>query len=172
MKNKQIKLDLGCGNHLVKGFTGVDISNKTQAKIICDLEKYPWPWEDNSVDEMYCGHFVEHITDLFKFMDEAYRVLKKGSLFTVLGPYYTSVRAWQDPTHKRALSEPMFCYFNKAWRKLNELEHYPTKTNFDLIKIEHFTGDEWNGKSQEAMQYAAMHYWNVITDIKVTLKKI
>lgn len=42
---------------------------------------------------------------------------------TILAPYYTSMRCWQDPTHTRAISEASFLYFNKDWRVQNKLDH-------------------------------------------------
>jgi len=40
---------------------------------------------------------------------------------TFVCPYYSSIRAWQDPTHKRAISEATFLYFDKDWKKPKNL---------------------------------------------------
>lgn len=180
-KGKRLKIDLACGNNLQKGFIGVDITKKdTQAKIEWDLLKFPWEFaKDNSVDYLWCSHFLEHIPHgngyqdpLWQFMDEAYRILKVGGMMQILCPYYTSVRAFQDPTHLRFISEPMFLYFNQAWRKLNKLEHYPVRCNFEVAKIDHSVNQGYVGRAQEAVQQMATMNWNVVDDILVTLKKI
>jgi len=56
----QVKLDLGCGQHPKEGFDGVDLY-ATQAKHRVDLFKFPWPFADESVDEIHCSHFMEHV---------------------------------------------------------------------------------------------------------------
>ena len=68
-----IRLDFGCGQHCKKGFEGVDISLKLPIKYQINLLKFPLPWEDSIVDEIWCSHFIEHIparevqlTDLYK----------------------------------------------------------------------------------------------------------
>jgi hypothetical protein len=55
-----IKLDLGCGQNPKDGFEGVDIRGG-KAKHVVDLFKFPWGFADNSVDEIHCSHFMEHI---------------------------------------------------------------------------------------------------------------
>ncbi len=55
-----VKLDFGCGNTPKDGFEGVDLHGD-KAKHRVDLFKFPFPWGDNSVDEIWCSHFVEHI---------------------------------------------------------------------------------------------------------------
>lgn len=181
MKKKLLKYDLACGNNKQEGFTGVDIIKKgTQADIEFDLNEYPWTFaKDNSVDEVYCSHYIEHIPHInshddgmFHFFDELYRILKPGALAKFVIPYYANVRAFQDPTHHRFISETSFLYFSKAWRKNNHLEHYPVSCNFNIETIDHAVTDELKGKSQEATMYAFTHYWNIVNDIRVTIKKI
>ena len=38
--------------------------------------------------------------------------------------------------------------------------------------MNHALSEEFNGRAQEAVQYAAVHNWNVVNDIIVVLKKI
>lgn len=175
-----IKLDLGCGQNPTLGFKGVDLWSG--ADIVHDLTVFPYPFADNSVDEIVCNHFVEHIDgDTFiKFMDECYRILKPSNttihnsptsgIMRICSPYYTSIRCWQDPTHKQAISEAKFLYFNKGWRDQNKLDHYPIKSDFDYSFGFNFN-PPWHTKSDEVKQFAVTHYVNVISDINVVLAK-
>lgn len=174
--------DLGCGSNLQKGLIGVDITKKgTQASIEWDLfHKFPWEFaKDNSADQVFASHVVEHIPHgdgyydpFYQFMDECYRILKKGGIAIFVTPYYTSMRAFQDPTHMRFIGEASYLYTNKKWRTINKLTHYPIKANFEVVNINHAVSPEFEGRAQEAVQYAATHSWNVVNDIIVTLKKI
>jgi SAM-dependent methyltransferase len=170
-----LNVDLACGDRKGEGFVGVDIVDIPSVDIVCDLDEYHWPFEDNSVDKVMCSHFIEHTRDLIKFMNELHRILKPGGKALLAAPYYASVRAWQDPTHVRAISYNTFLYYNKDWMKENKLEHYGITADF---KIEHklIIGDKfapvWKDLTEEARQYAMDHLMNVIDDIHVTLTKI
>jgi SAM-dependent methyltransferase len=169
-----LKLDLACGNRKQPGFTGVDFVKTTDTDIVHDLNKYPYPFAAESVDEISCQHFIEHVDDIVKFMDECWRILKPEAKMVVVAPYYANMRAWQDPTHKRAISESSFLYFNRQWRidtKLNESYPYSTmKCDFDFTYGYNISND-WVNRSQEARDFAIKHYINVVNDVVVTLTK-
>jgi SAM-dependent methyltransferase len=169
-KSEVLKVDLACGQSKQEGFVGVDIVKLPGVDIVHNLEVYPWPFEDNSVDEVFCSHYVEHTPCLMKFMNELHRIMKIGAKCTVLAPYYTSMRCWQDPTHLRAISEASFLYYNKQWRVENKLDHYPITCDFDF-SYGYVISQEWATRNEEARLFAIKHYWNVVSDIQVTLVK-
>lgn len=169
-KVKELKLDLGCGANKRDGFHGVDLVKLKGVDTQCDLFRMPWPWRSGSVDELHCSHFIEHVPDLIGFMDECWRVLKPGGQMTVIAPYYTSIRCWQDPTHRNAISEATFLYFNQGWLKGNGLEHYGIKADFDFTYGYALDPDIAN-RNDEARAFAIKHYWNAVQDIQVTLTK-
>jgi predicted SAM-dependent methyltransferase len=184
MKSKSKKnpkwLNLACGNWPIEGFTGVDFIMKgTKADIEVDLLKFPWPFKDNSIERVYCSHFVEHIPHgdgyhdpFFDFFNELNRICKKGAEIIIRVPYYTSMRAFQDPSHNRFIPEMTFMYFDREWRKINKLLYYPINCDFKTVKIDHATGEnKMTGKGPEAIQHAVMSYWNTVDDMIVTMKK-
>lgn len=167
---KPVRIDLACGQRKEPGFIGLDKFAGPDVDIVHDIETYPWPFEDNSVDEVICRHYVEHVKDLMAFMNELYRVMKTGAKAAIVAPYYSSIRAWQDPTHVRAISEVSFLYYNKEWREINLLNHYPITADFDFVYGYNWD-PAWAKRAEEAKQFAAKHYINVINDILVTLTK-
>ncbi len=169
-ESKLIKYNLACGQNKIEGYINVDIIKTDQTDIIMDLEKYPWDITEDSVDEIYCSHYIEHTSDIIKFMNEIYRIMKKGSKATIIAPYYTSIRAWQDPTHKNAISEMTFLYYNKGWREQNKLTHYPIKADFDFT-YGYVMYPDFISRIEEYRTFAMRHYWNVISDIQITLTK-
>jgi predicted SAM-dependent methyltransferase len=169
----ELRLDLACGQSKTEGFFGLDIypgDGTDPNRAMVDLEQFPWPVESNSAEEIVCNHYVEHTPDLMKFMNEVYRILKPGGKIKVVCPYYNSVRCWQDPTHKRAISEASFLYFNKQWRDTNKLDHYPINCDFDYT-YGYDMNVTWANRSDEARTFAVTHYMNVINDIHVVLTK-
>lgn len=185
-----LKLSLACGDNKPEGFLGVDIAPTASADFVQDLFQFPWSqFADNSVDEIECSHFVEHIPHgdgyndpFFQFFDEIYRILKPAEFdpnnpnipikgfMNIVCPYYSSMRCWQDPTHQRAISEASFLYVNKQWRIDNKLDHYPVSCDFDF-SYGYVLVPEWQTRSQEAQAFAMKHYINVISDIQVQLVK-
>ena len=166
----QVKLDLACGQNKTEGYFGVDIAPGEKVDAVVDLEKYPWPIRTNSAEEIVCNHYLEHVTDLMAFMNEVYRILKPGGKITIVSPYYTSMRCWQDPTHKHAISEATFLYYNKGWRDTNKLDHYPIDCDFDYT-YGYVVAPEWANRSDEARSFAIKYYWNVVSDIQAVLTK-
>ena len=165
-----MKLDVACGQNKREGFKGVDIAPGPGVDYVWDLEQYPWkPFADNTVSEIHCSHYIEHTKDFFKFIDEIHRICEDGAKVTFLAPYYSSIRAWQDPTHTRAISEATFLYVQKEWRKVNRLDHYPVKCDFKDIKMSLFFQPPWDKKTEEARRFAQQHYINVVSDILVEL---
>lgn len=171
MEEKVIKLDLACGKDKHDpSFIGVDVVKLEGVDVVHDLNSFPWPWEDSSVDEIFCKNYIEHIPDLISFMNECGRILKQGSKMILVAPYYSSIRAWQDPTHVRAISEASFLYYNQEWRIQNGLDHYPITCDFDYSFGYAFT-PEWGMRSEEARNFAIKHYINVVSDIQVCMTK-
>lgn len=185
-----LKLSLACGDNMPEGFKGVDIVKTPSTNYVVDLLSFPWkPFADNSVDEVECSNFVEHIPHgdsrhdpFFKFFDELYRILKPAEydpanpnipikgFARITCPYYSSMRAWQDPTHHRAISEASFLYLNKKWREDNKLSHYPVSCDFDFT-YGYSVVPEWQNRNEESRAFAMKHYINVISDIQVILIK-
>lgn len=168
-----MRLHIACGKNKQKGFKGVDSVPHEGVDIVLDLAKLPWePFKDNSIEEIYCAHYCERAPDLVRFMDELWRICQDGATIRILAPYYASIKAWQDPTNLRGISETTFSFFSKKWREANDALHYPIKANFDVVKVLTFMNDPWNAKSEEAKQFAQQHYMNIVSDIYVELKAI
>lgn len=58
----ELRLNLGCADRHIEGFTGVDITDGPEVDEIVDLEG-PWPWETSSVLEVRAHDVAEHIGD-------------------------------------------------------------------------------------------------------------
>lgn len=171
-----MKLNLACGKNKIPGWVNVDISPDVDPDEVIDLLKFPWggvlTWNDNSVEEIFCSHFVEHIGDeIIPFFDEAYRVLQPGGLFQIRCPYYTSIRAVQDPTHKRFISEAFFQYFSLQGRRNMAVDHYPIKSDFDVKEMRFHFPVGMEKLSEEDRKYLLEHAWNTAADIEVILQK-
>lgn len=117
-----LKLDLGCGSNKREGFFGVDQFKMPGVDLVLNLGQSPWPWDNDSVSEAHCSHFLEHLTQIERihFMNELYRVLIPGSQVIIITPHWASNRAYGDLTHQwPPVSEMFYYYLNEAWRLAN-----------------------------------------------------
>jgi hypothetical protein len=194
---KVVRLDLGCGQNpridpvTNEKFTGVDIWEG--ADIPFDLFTFPWPWENDSVDEIFSSHFFEHVPQnlRFPFMDEVWRILKpckcekecprlpnsssfcleQGGKASFITPYYSSMRSIQDPTHMwPPICENTYLYFNKIWREVNKLDHYKVSCDFDF-GYGYIFDPETMTKYGATQSFWVKHYMNSVSDLQVTLAK-
>ena len=55
-----VKLNLGCGGSRVEGYINVDLYSEAR-DLQCDLSKFPYPFKDNSADEIVMSHVIEHL---------------------------------------------------------------------------------------------------------------
>ena len=186
---KIVALDLGCGQSKatpeffeqqmqvkVDKVTGVDFAKCEGVDIVHDLTKFPYPFKDNSVDVIFSSHFAEHLDgfERAKFMDECYRILKPDAKMRLIHPYYKSVRAVQDFSHKwPPISENSYLYWRKDFREGNKLTHgvYNLKCNFDFNIFYTWQDVTWANKNEETRNFAVNHYFNVVADMIVDLVK-
>lgn len=128
MQEPKEALDFGCGNRKKEGAIGIDFNSETQADVVHDLTQFPYPFEDNSFGTIYCRHILEHLPDLVKVMEELHRIGRPGCRIFIEVPYWTSHRAFVDPTHVRFFTEKTFDYFTQE-SKMN----FYSKARFKVL---------------------------------------
>jgi SAM-dependent methyltransferase len=183
---KLLKLDLGCGKNKIQDFIGVDSIKFDNVDIVLDLcEKEPkskkdktlvfkrWPWEDNSVDEVHCSHFIEHLepAERIHFVNELYRVLKPGCKATIIAPHWASCRSYGDLTHKwPPVSEFWFYYLSKEWRDVNAPHNVDYNCNF-ICTWGYSMHPALNSKNEDYKNYALANYKESAQDIVANFTK-
>lgn len=173
-RGDDLKLDLGCGMHKKQGFLGVDLSADCQADIMHDLRIAPWPFAANQVAEVHCSHFFEHLDgrERMAFMNELWRVMKPGAKAVIITPYWNTLAAIQDPTHAwPPVCETSYNYFNKQWRELSGVQHYPIHCDFELA-ILFSLEPEWNSGDKEQKSFALKYQNRVVRELHVTLTRL
>lgn len=92
--NKIKLVNIACGDVYIKNNNWVNldiISNNKYVTKINLLNKLPFL--DNSVDAIYCSHFLEHIPidKVSNFLHECFRILKKGGVLRLVLPDFESL---------------------------------------------------------------------------------
>jgi SAM-dependent methyltransferase len=104
-------LDVGCGIKKYPGSIGIDINPATAADVICDLDRFPYPFADRTFDGLRAIHVIEHLTDVIRTMEEFHRLVRPGGRVRIETPHYTDFSSFCDPTHRHHLNSFSFRYF-------------------------------------------------------------
>lgn len=171
-KVEVIKLDIGCGKNKREGFSGIDAMKFDGVDHVLDVRKTPWPWGDETVDEVFSSHFVEHLTgaERIPFFNELYRVMKVGATAQIVTPDWSNSCAYGDPTHQWPPMSGWYpFYLHKPWRDVNA-PHVGYTCDFDFQN-----GIGWDQsvmtRNEEWRGFAAAHYINSARDLYVNLTK-
>jgi predicted SAM-dependent methyltransferase len=123
------RLNLGCGHDARIGYVNVDRVRLAGVDLVCDFARFPWPFKDDSIDEILAIHVLEHLHDTIRAMEEMYRITRPGAKVTIEVPHYKHSNAYKDPTHVRLFTEGSFDYFGKSERS------YYTHARFDVAAV-------------------------------------
>lgn len=124
------ELLLGCGSTRdrrinVKGWTDwanlttLDYEPSHHPDVVHDLRETPWPFPDDTFDEIHAYEVIEHIgaqgdyVAFFAHFYEAWRILKPGGVFVGSCPWFDSMWAWGDPGHTRIIAPASFVYLDR-----------------------------------------------------------
>ena len=125
-------LDLGCGNNKKAGAIGIDFNKNTQADHVHNLNAFPYPFTDNTFDEIVSAHCIEHLDDVVKVMEELHRIAKPGARIVIDAPYFSGQDAFSDPTHKHFFTSRSFDYFTGDFP---EFSFYSSTARFKKISF-------------------------------------
>lgn len=164
-----LKIILGGGIHTEEGWINLDILNIPEVDIVCDLNR-GIPLHDNSVIEIKARHILEHLNDTVKIMEEIWRVSKPGAKIFIKSPYYTSIGAFKDPTHKQFFTERTFDYFLPRDEK-EGLPDYNFKATFAIDYIGYIWSNRWI-RFLPFKSFLRRHFWNIARTIVIRLRVI
>jgi SAM-dependent methyltransferase len=106
-------LDVGCGINKYAGAIGIDRNPRSGADVICDLDRFPYPFTDAAFDQVRAVHFIEHSGDVIRTMEEFHRLVRPGGRIFVVTPHYTDFSSYCDPTHRWHLNSFSFRCFGE-----------------------------------------------------------
>lgn len=87
---KTLRINLGCGRTLIKGFINIDLGYDFTDKSFLKADVRELPFEDNSVDYILARQVLEHINflNIPNTLHEWIRVLKPGGRLVITCPNF------------------------------------------------------------------------------------
>jgi Methyltransferase domain len=135
-----MNLELGCGTTPTAGYVHHDLRRHSpHVDVVHDLNKLPWPWQDETCVEILALDVFEHLHLMpEQWLRECHRILVMGGTLHLRVPIFGSPWHLIDPTHVRGFHPLNFDYFIRArpfWQKYG---HYYFEFAFEEgdVKIE------------------------------------
>jgi hypothetical protein len=183
-----MRLNLGCGNRRLEGYFNVDKYPACNPDAVVDLEVLPWPWPDNSVEEVDLHHVLEHLgqrTETFLgIMGELYRVMMPNALAHITVPHPLSDGFLGDPTHVRPITPISLHLFSQARNRETIARGWPNTPlglylgiDLELVEVRYEVQPHWrelasDPSRKQEMERAIFERFNVVSDIKMTMRKV
>jgi len=184
-----LKLNLGCGHHKLPGYLNVDSQAQCSPDQVVDLEQFPWPWPDQSVEEIRLSHVLEHLgattEKYFGVMRELYRVCAPNALIHIAVPHPRSDSYIADPTHVRPITTVGLSMFDQELNRQWIAEDSSTTPlgiylgiNFKIDNTEVDILEPWYSKfinnqiNEDELRTAIQSYWNVIGETRIVLRAV
>ena len=184
-----MRLNLGCGPVRLRGWVNVDKIAASQPDQVVDLEVLPWPWPDDSVEEVVLSHVLEHLgarSEIYiGIMQELYRVCRHGARITIAVPHPRHDFFLDDPTHVRIVTPDGLLLFSQAANREAEAANganTPLGTyynvDFAIESVKDMLDPYWHGRAQrkeitpQELDFAAKHYNNVVVQTTIVLRAL
>jgi ubiquinone/menaquinone biosynthesis C-methylase UbiE len=139
--NPSLKLNFGGGRQKIPTFTNVDLI-KFGDNIVHNLNEFPYPFKDNSIDSIKAFHIIEHLDNYEQFLKECLRILKPNGKIHIKVPHFTAHGAFSEFHKHKGFWYHCFTsrrLFTKTSLEVRENSIYPhlkeikRKINFENI---------------------------------------
>jgi hypothetical protein len=176
-----VKLNLGCGQNRMEGYVNTDRQPAAEPDVVMDLEEFPWPFDDDSVEEVVANHVLEHTgrdpNVFIGIMQELYRVCRAGALVRIAVPHPRHDNFIDDPTHVRAITPMTLQLFsrrnNLEWKErggANSPLALYAEVDFELRDIQVIIDDKY--KDAPDLEQLVERSNNVATEYRMVLEVI
>ena len=184
-----LKLNLGAGSKKIDGYINLDKFDIFNPDIVHDLEQFPYPFKNNSVDSIILSHVLEHIgqhPNIFNgIIKELYRICANHALIDIRVPHPRHDDFLGDPTHVRPITVNGLQLYdkelNEEWQK-SKAANSPLalihKVNFKIQQVRYDIDPKYSQMikdkkiTEEELQIMGGKYNNVIKQVFIQLEVI
>ena len=171
-------LNLGCGYSKRVGAINVDKYANCEPDVVHDLNVFPYPWDDDSVDGIVMFHVLEHLGDWWTVILECARILKPGGKLHIRVPDESSTAALTYRDHNHVFSVFSFHgisnyagFGTNAWA---EIENEKVPLMLVQYQREPFGQYKWMQRwgFMWLLEFCATHFRNFIHEQRFDFIKI
>ena len=130
-----MKLNLGCGKDTKREYVNLDLKQMKGVDVVCDLNRFPYPFRDNLFDEIYCNNILEHLDDVVGVMEHLHGISNPQAKIVIKVPHFTCQYAFADPTHKHYFTYESFDYFTAKNEMRDEVPDWYSDAKYKILGI-------------------------------------
>jgi len=167
-------LNLGCGTNKLDGYINVDAYGEPD--FWWDLNMFPYPWPDASIDGIEMWHVLEHLEDWWTAFTECARILKPGGYLHIRVPDESSSTALTYRDHLRVFS---LCSFHGTEETSHGTNAWAIEVHNSVpLKLESyfqvpFRQYEWMARwCPWLLRWCATHLRNFIWEQRFMFRKV
>lgn len=109
---ERLQLELGCGPRKVDpNAIGVDLLDFDGVDLVGDVYVALAAMPAAGISGVYTSHFLEHVPDLPRLIEELGRVMAPGAALTIIVPHFSNPFYYSDPTHRTPFGLYTMAYF-------------------------------------------------------------
>jgi hypothetical protein len=181
-KEKYKKLNLGCGVNLMEGYLNIDKFGKPD--LVHDLNVFPWPFDDDSVEEVNAKHVLEHLGETieqrFGIIKELYRICKNGAMIHIEVPHPRHEDFISDPTHVWPIMPGQFELLSKKKNEEWEKEGFSNSQLAKFLDVDFeikainlaIMKDNLPNGDENSYQMEAIKHNNIIKEIHMDVEVV
>lgn len=114
-------VDVGCGMYpICEEVVKIDVEKLPNVDYVVDINRDKLPFQDASLEQIFCLEVIEHLENPQFFLNEVYRVLK---------PY--GILVLTTPNEKHLLWRLIWAVWNRSF---GEEWHHQNKFNLEMLK--------------------------------------
>lgn len=156
-----MKLEIGGGSNFARGDGWVNLDQCPEADAVHNLNELPWPFADDTADEIYSSHCIEHVIDPHAFLRECARIGKVGCRVEVRCPW----------TYSDMAMTAGHCHVFSLQQARNMEFHFPKLTWGNNLKRPRFVESRLQPTERMAEAKAELPFLNGLSD-QVIMKYI
>jgi ADP-heptose:LPS heptosyltransferase len=184
-----MRLNLGCGGKKFPGWINVDKLPICKPDQVVDLERFPWPWPDNSVDEVRMYYVLEHLgaeaSVYLGIIKELHRVCRDNAKIHIVALHQRHDDFLSDPTCVRPVTEGSIILLSQAANRERLAKGVATtplgfhlEVDFAIESSSQVLADPWDTAfahkaiSDPDLQNAIRSFNNVVRHIDLVVRVI
>jgi hypothetical protein len=131
------KLDLGCGaRKRGPDYIGIDLVDHDDVDVVGDVFEVLALLPSSSVSLVFSSHFMEHIDEVGRLIQELGRVIATGGSLETVVPHFSNPYFYSDVTHRTAFGLYSMSYFVAESPFKRKVPLYARPPLFDLTAVD------------------------------------
>ena len=134
---EKLMLELGCGPRKADPQAiGIDLLDFEGVDLVGDAYVALAAMPASSISRVYTSHFLEHLPDLPRLLDELGRVMAPGAALTIIVPHFSNPFYYSDPTHRTPFGLYTLAYFCEQRLFRRQVPRYGFNVPFTIQAVQ------------------------------------